>query len=164
MPELRLAEPDDLPFLRTMLYEAAFWRPGRTRPPLERALAEPRLARYLEGWRRPDDFGVVAVDAAKPIGATWARSFTAGAPGYGFVDETVPEVSLAVDPGHRGRGVGTALLRELLHQARDRGLARLSLSVERDNPSRRLYERLGFETIDPAADAWTMAIELDPAR
>src|SRR5262245_55631984 len=48
-------------------------------------------------------------------------------------------VDISLLPEHRGRGVGTALLRGVLDEG-----ARVSLHVEHTNPARRLYERLGF--------------------
>jgi ribosomal protein S18 acetylase RimI-like enzyme len=52
-------------------------------------------------------------------------------------------VDLSLLPAHRGAGVGTALLRSLQEEASLAGKP-LRLSVARDNPARRLYERLGF--------------------
>lgn len=49
--------------------------------------------------------------------------------------------SLAVDPGHRGRGLGAALIAAVTRRTR----LDLSLEVRLDNqPARALYERLGF--------------------
>ena len=45
----------------------------------------------------------------------------------------------------RRQGVGSALLKALIAQARRDGLRALSLSVELENPARRLYEKLGFK-------------------
>lgn len=159
MLELRPAAPTDLPLLRALLVEAAFWRPAGARPSLAQALADPQLARYVEGFGRTGDFGVVAVEKTRPVGAVWSRYFTAEAPGYGFVDETVPELTVAVDSGHRRQGLGAALLQEILRQARARGIARISLSVERDNPSLVLYERLGFRRSASVGNGWTMVAE-----
>jgi len=50
---------------------------------------------------------------------------------------------LYIDARFRGRGLGTAVLRELLAIARARQLP-LSLRVLKPNPARRLYQRLGF--------------------
>jgi ribosomal protein S18 acetylase RimI-like enzyme len=161
MLRLRTARRDDLQLLRALLFEAAFWRPNVLRPPLEQALADPELQRYVEGFSRPGDFGIVAEEGAKPLGAAWWRYFQAGAPGYGFVDESTPEVSAAVLPAYRGRGVGTALLRALEHEAREQGIKRLSLSVEGDNPAAALYKRLGFRPVGREGNALTMVIELD---
>jgi ribosomal protein S18 acetylase RimI-like enzyme len=61
----------------------------------------------------------------------------------------------------RGRGIGGALLTALCDAARREGAPALSLSVELDNPARRLYERLGFEALREAAGATTMRRHLD---
>lgn len=94
------------------------------------------------------------------MGAAWLRFFTGSDPGYGFVDDTTPEVSMGIRSQLRGRGIGTRLLDALLAQARQTGLETLSLSVERDNPARRLYERTGFLTVDDAGGAFTMLLRL----
>ncbi len=52
--------------------------------------------------------------------------------------------SLHVLPGHRGRGLGSALLRSTAAHVSSRGCGRLSLHVVEGNVrARRLYERLG---------------------
>jgi ribosomal protein S18 acetylase RimI-like enzyme len=53
-------------------------------------------------------------------------------------------MDIALAPAFRGRGIGTALLRELMDEASASGRS-LSIHVEMTNPARRLYERLGFE-------------------
>lgn len=59
-------------------------------------------------------------------------------------DIRIMDILLA--PGFRGRGVGAALLRGLIAEATASGRV-LSIHVERDNPARRLYERLGFTAV-----------------
>jgi ribosomal protein S18 acetylase RimI-like enzyme len=78
----------------------------------------------------------------------------------------VPEVSIAVLPGYRGKGVGTELLNALRHRADDQGIARLSLSVERDNAAYALYEHVGFRPVGRDEGAQTMVLVLarDRAR
>jgi ribosomal protein S18 acetylase RimI-like enzyme len=122
--------------------------------------SNPHNERYTEGWGRDGDAGVVALKAGEAVGAAWYRRFSAGDPGYGFIDEETPEVSIAVDLGHRGRGVGTALLVALCERAAHDGFAALSLSVERDNPALRMYERQGFIEVNGTDDACTMRIDL----
>lgn len=161
MLRLRTAQRDDIELLRALLFEAAHWRPNVVRPPLEQALADRELARYVESFGRRGDFGVVADEGAEPLGAARWRSFEAAAPGYGFVDEATPEVSIAVLPAHRGRGIGTALLEGLEREARDRHINRLSLSVERENPAAALYQRLGFRPLGRQRNALTMVIEIE---
>lgn len=159
MLRLRRAGPDDAAFLTEMLLEAAFWRPGAARPAAAQALADPHLRRYVEGWERPGDLGVVAEDLT-PVGAAWWRYFEPDAPGYGWAGPSVPELAMGVRPGERGRGIGTALLGALVGYARERHVPALSLSVERDNPAARLYERVGFRPRDEGPGAVTMVYEL----
>lgn len=153
---------DDADFLRAMVYEAAHWRPDGPRPPLVEALEREDLSKLLAEWGgRPGDTAVIAVarDGA-PVGAAWYRFWTRDDHSYGFVAEEVPELGIAVKPDWRGRGVGRGLLAELLRQARSHGIRAVSLSVEHDNPARRLYESAGFRKIGAAGHAWTMLAEL----
>jgi GNAT superfamily N-acetyltransferase len=159
MLRLRAARRDDLELLRALLVEAAFWRPEGARPSPGAALAQPELARYVDDFGRPGDLGLVAEEDGEPLGAIWWRHFDVRAPGYGFVDEATPEISVAVFPAHRGRGIGTALVEAIREEARELGITRLSLSVERDNPALALYERLGFRPVGGEGNALTMVSE-----
>ncbi|MEV6413959.1 hypothetical protein [Kribbella sp. NPDC051718] len=62
-----------------MLLEAYNWD-GQPRFTLEQLTAEDHAWRYVDGWPRPGDIGVVAEDG-QPIGAAWARLLTADRPG-----------------------------------------------------------------------------------
>lgn len=159
---VRRAVTTDLPFLAEMGWYAANWRPGADPPPADDVLlAEDRLGRYLAAWGRPGDGGVVAVDdRLLPLGAAWYRLFSRDEPGYGFVSEAIPELSIGVRPAARRAGVGTALLTALVALARAEEHPALSLSVEPDNPARSLYERLGFRRVGAEGGAWTMLLEL----
>lgn len=56
--------------------------------------------------------------------------------------------TIAVAAGARGRGIGRALLAELLAEAGRRGVRELFLEVRADNPvARGLYESVGFREI-----------------
>ena len=57
-------------------------------------------------------------------------------------------VDIAFLPEHRGKGLGSALLRDLLEEAGRAGKA-TTIHVEKLNPARTLYRRLGFV---PAGD------------
>jgi ribosomal protein S18 acetylase RimI-like enzyme len=152
---------DDSPLLVEMLAEAVNWNP--TRQPLSTAevLAHPHFMHYIEAWPRPDDFGRVAEDERSVwLGAAWCRYFTAANPGYGFVDASIPELTIGVVASARGRGVGAALLSALLDEATRRGSSAVSLSVEKENPAARLYERHGFAIVRDDRDAWTMKVDL----
>ena len=157
---IRPAAKDDVEFLKTMLYEAARWNPDWPREPIEEVLEEPTLRRYHEGWGRAGDGGAVAELDDLPVGAAWYRVFTADEPGYGFVDEKIPELSIAVVPLHRRKGIGHALLHSCMVQAREEGFQALSLSVAVHNRSRMMYQRAGFEKVAEEGDHWTMVANL----
>jgi ribosomal protein S18 acetylase RimI-like enzyme len=60
-------------------------------------------------------------------------------------DESYYVCGMAVDEGHRGKGVGTALLDEAERTCRQMGFKKLSLIVfEQNVKARRLYERVGY--------------------
>ena len=148
---LRRGGAQDLRFLRDMLHHAYYWRervPGSL------------VSRYVRGWGRPGDTAVIALESGFPVGAAWFRVFRAVEPGYGFVDESTPELAIAVVPSKRGHGIGDELLGALIQKAQAGGYGRLSLSVEPGNPARKLYERHGFAVVDEGAEAWTMVAEL----
>jgi len=102
------------------------------------------------------DFGLVAERGGEPIGAVWAQFLPASDPGYGFLDESTPEISLWVRQDSRGTGIGGCLLERLQQQAIDRGCVRLSLSVEDGNHARQLYMSRGFAQADEPEDAGVM--------
>src|SRR5206468_11001958 len=83
--------------------------------------AEIPLSRYVENWGRPGDVALIATEGGHPIGAAWFRLFGKPAPGYGFVDEATPELTVAVVPSRRKHGVGKELVDELLLRAAAEG-------------------------------------------
>ncbi|GAA3013800.1 GNAT family N-acetyltransferase [Streptosporangium longisporum] len=158
---LRAATAGDADFLTDMLVAAVNWDPAREAVGRDRVLADHRTAHYVEGWPRPGDLGVVAVEAGgRPVGAAWLRLFGPDDPGYGFVSGDVPELSVGVLPSWRGRGVGRALVGEVARRAAEAGLTRICLSVERANRARRLYAAEGFTTVGSGPDSDTMVMVL----
>lgn len=151
---IRKASGRDAPFLRDMVKHAYYWRWA------EPATADVPASRYVEGWPRPGDRGLILIDESFPVGAAWYRLFTAERPGYGFVDERTPELTIAVVPSRRGRGFGAELLTALLEQAREDGYSSVSLSVEKDNPAVKLYERFGFGSVKEMGSTAVMRADL----
>lgn len=60
--------------------------------------------------------------------------------------EEIRIVDISLLPAFRGRGLGRALLAELMDEATEAG-RRLSIHVERENRALGLYERLGFSAV-----------------
>ncbi len=111
-------------------------------------LSGPPTARYIAGWPRESDLGVIAEAGGEPVGAAWVRFFPADDPAYGFVSSDVPELTIGVAAAWRGRGVGRDLLRAIAALAAGAGIARISLSVERKNFAHGLYLSEGFAVVD----------------
>jgi len=80
------------------------------------------------------------------------RFFEQNDPGYGFVDEQTPELSIGVLDGFRGRGIG----RMLMQAAMDAADGALSLSVEDGNGAIRLYKEFGFVPVGRVGGSTTM--------
>ena len=158
---LRPLRADDEPFLWTMLYHALHVPPGADPPPSE-VVRQPEVARYVSGWmERPGDVGFAAEVDGQPVGAAWLRRWPPGDRGFGYLSEDTPELSMALVPGHRGRGIGTALLRRLLAEAA-RDSRAVSLSVSASNPALRLYERFGFAVVGSPEGGSSTMVKLLP--
>lgn len=157
---LREARATDARFLSDMLVEAANWHPTRIRPRVQ-VLADPGRRRYIEGWGRPGDDGVIAEDEnGSPVGACWFRVFPPDAAGLGFVAHNVPELVLGVVGIWRAQGIGRQLLRAAIGRATAAGYQRISLSVERGNFAQRLYVSEGFGVVEVRGDSEVMTRSL----
>lgn len=153
---LREARADDAEFLTDMLIESFNWT-GEPHLDRSQVMGNPDVAHYVEGWPRPGDVGVVALDDdGKRIGAAWVRLLSAADPGYGYIDDETPEITVAMDRAHRGKGLGRALVEALLDAAADHAYRRVSLSVEDGNPAAALLHDLGFEEVGSTDGSTTM--------
>jgi ribosomal protein S18 acetylase RimI-like enzyme len=100
----------------------------------------------------PDADRLVLVHAGQDAG----RLYIERAPNrHGIID-------IAFLPEHRGRGLGTALLRDLLDEAAGAGKP-VSIHVEKFNPAMRLYDRLGFKTEEEGSVYHLMRWDAAPA-
>ena len=160
MLRIRELESADADFLGVMLYEAVYWNPAKERLPAEFVLAHPALTIFHAGWGRPGDTGLVAEVDDYPTGVVWYRLFTEAEHGQGFVDEATPELAISVADGHRGQGIGGALMEAIHDRARAEGFERISLSVDADNPAKRLYARLGYVEYEAGDDLGRMILTL----
>ena len=161
MTTYRRATVADRPLLRAATLGNLNWVGDRfTEGDLD---STPAFAHYFREWPGDSDFGFVAEADGQDVGAVWVVQLTATDPGYGYVADDVPELSIWVADDHRGRGVGGALVDLVVRAARERGLRAISLSVEEGNPARRLYERAGFVPVADAAEG-TLCLTLGAGR
>ena len=146
----------DVPFMRSMLTHAYNWRVTNFETDIP-------LSRYVDGWGRKGDTALIAIDEGHRLGAGRYRLFRAGAPGYGFIDEQTPELTIAVVPGRRGEGIGQELLHALVERAQADGYPARSASMERSHPEVHIFEREDFETVSESEQTLTMQRAFAPA-
>ena len=134
---LRPVEPDDREFLyrvyastRTEELAVVPWDDAQ-----KDAFLRAQFAAQDAFWRKTygdASFDIVVVDG-EPAGRLYLRRG----------DSEIRIVDIALLPEHRGKGVGTRLLRDVIAEG-----MRVTIHVERMNPALRLYERLGFEVAE----------------
>ena len=143
----------DQQILWDMLYQALQTSEGA---PSRDILKQPEYARYVEGWGRPGDTGFVVSDkgSKEVLGAVWCRLPSAGDKRSADQTESIPELAFAVKPGQRKRGLGAALMTQLVkanpHQSA------ISIRASANNPAVRLYERFGFQIVSDTGGTVTM--------
>ena len=147
---------DEYDLLKNFLYEAIFIPEGETPP--ERSIIElPELALYYEDFGKGTaDYCIIADDDGLVAGAAWTRIMD----DYGHVDDETPSPAMSVLKDHRGQGIGTHLLRELISLLSEKGYKRLSLSVQKANYAVRMYDRAGFRTVLENDDEYIMVCDL----
>jgi ribosomal protein S18 acetylase RimI-like enzyme len=157
----RLASLADAIFLREMVWEAASPVGRGERQTMEQTLENPRVVSFVEGWGRPGDHGIITENNLAPVGAAWFRIFPDDDVEGGFVGGETPELLIALVPEHRGKGVGSILLRALLEKAREEGMPAIGLNVMRGNlPAVALFRRYGFQVRRDAEGILTMQLAL----
>ena len=98
------------------------------------------LAKKLVRIEQGKEVSVVAEVEGKVVGNSEAL--------LGAFDDIAAHgtVGIAVRRGHRGMGIGTEMMKELIHQSRELGVRTLQLEVLSTNPrAASLYEGVGFE-------------------
>jgi ribosomal protein S18 acetylase RimI-like enzyme len=166
MPEVTIREiaPRDYPLLEEFLYLAVH-QADPLRPIPRSVLLEPRVRNYIEDFgSRLHDRGLVAEADGRVVGAAWARVLAGDPPGYGYVDDSTPELAISLLPEYRNRGIGTRMMRDLIRLLTECGYARTSLSVDKGNCAARIYENLGFEVVAEHDDDQLMILPLSSSK
>jgi ribosomal protein S18 acetylase RimI-like enzyme len=151
---IRPLTASDEPLLWDMLYQALQTSEGAVSRDV---LRQPEYARYVEGWGRAGDTGFVVSDkgTAEVLGSVWYRIPAPEAKGN---SESTPELAFAVKPGQRKRGLGAALLTQLV-KANPHHSA-ISIRASANNPAVRLYERFGFKIVSESGGILIMRREV----
>ena len=154
MPDYTIREmnPSEYPLLENFLYEAIFQRDETNLLP-KTVINDPSLKIYIADFgKKPHDYCVCADVAGEIIGAAWVRIIN----GFGHLDGDTPEFAISLYKEYRSRGIGTALMKEMLALLARKGYRRTSLAVQKDNYALRMYERLGFQRVDENAEEYIM--------
>jgi ribosomal protein S18 acetylase RimI-like enzyme len=92
----------------------------------------------------------------KVVGAVWTRIMN----DYGHVDDETPSFAISLYKEYRGKGIGTEMMRQMLLLLKTHGYEKASLSVQKANYAVKMYEKVGFKTIEENDEEYFMVCEL----
>lgn len=153
---IRKLRSDETELLKGFLYEAIFIPEGME-PPDRSIITQPELALYYNDFGKgsADNCLVADVDG-KVVGAVWTRLMS----DYGHVDDDTPSFAISLYKEYRGRGIGTDMMRRMLELLKEQGYKRASLSAQQANYAVKMYEKVGFHTVDENDEEYIMVCEL----
>ena len=142
---------DNTDYMMAIMTEAfdPHWGEAWTRRQLSASLALPSIFYRLIGA----DGGLTDSTAAP----AWRAGFTPV--GFTLTRHIRGEEELlliAVQPAHRGRGLGRKLMEQLKHDARSRGAAKMFLEMRSNNPAERLYRSCGYVPVGKRKDYYRL--------
>lgn len=145
---LRPAKPDDETFLyelyaSTRAEEMAAWGWNQAQQQAFLNLQFRGQQAHYAQYPNPDH--KLILEDERPIGRLFLSR----------LQDEIRLVDIALLPGHRGRGLGSALIKELFEEAAHNGKA-VRLHVAKFNRARELYLRLGFQVIGDAQSHYLM--------
>lgn len=154
--QIREIHPSETDFLKEMLYEALYVREEQA--PFPKTIVDTApLLKYVAHWGTQEhDLALVALHKEALVGAIWGRILKPPQTGYGFVNHTTPEITMAIKADYRNQGLGSQLIEELEQHYLKKGISTLSLSVDKQNTARMFYEQKGYRFFAEAGTAVTL--------
>lgn len=136
--------------LADFLFEAIYIPEG-VEPPPRSIIASPELQLYIQRFGDlDDDKGMVVEFGGKIVGAAWVRIME----DYGHIDNETPSLAISLYQEYRGLGIGTELLKALLHLLQNNGYKRVSLAVQKSNYALKMYQNVGFEIVNESDEEY----------
>ena len=79
---------------------------------------------------------------------------------YGHIDDETPSFAISLLKEYRNYGIGTELMKTMLHELRDCGYKQSSLAVQKQNYAVRMYKKVGFQIVDENEEEYIMVCRL----
>lgn len=153
---IRKMQQSEYPLLENFLYEAIFI-PNGVEPPQKSIIYHPELQVYIsEFGTSKHDIALVADVNGEIVGAVWVRIMN----DYGHIDDKTPSFAISLYKEYRGKGIGTALMKEMLTTLKEHGYEQASLSVQKANFAAKMYQKLGFQIIEENEEEFLMLKKL----
>ena len=153
---IRSLRKDETELLKDFLYEAIFI-PDGVEPPERDIIETTELRVYTDDFgNRKGDNCLVADFGGKVVGAVWTRIMN----DYGHVDDDTPSFAISLYKEYRSQGIGSQLMVKMLELLKRQGYERASLAVQKANYAVKMYENVGFKTVDENAEEYIMVCEL----
>ena len=154
---IREMQRAEYPLLEKFLYEAIFI-PNGVEPPAKSIIYRPELQVYIsEFGTSQHDISLVSDINGEVVGAVWVRIMN----DYGHIDDKTPSFAISVYKEYRGKGIGTALMKEMLTILKMRGYEQASLSVQKANFAAKMYRKLGFQVVNENEEEFLMLKKLN---
>lgn len=152
---IREIKKEEYPILSDFLYEAIFIPEGMEKP-LKTIIGQPELQVYIADFGKADDWCLVAEVKGKIVGVVWVRIMN----DYGHIDDETPSLAISLYDEYRHLGIGTALMKAILHLLKEKGYKQTSLSVWKENYAVNMYQKIGFKVVSETEEEYIMVCEL----
>ena len=119
---IREIKEEEYPILSDFLYEAIFIPESMEKPP-KAIIEQSELQVYIADFGKEDDWCLVAEVKGKIVGAVWGRIMN----DYGHIDDETPSLAISLYGEYRHLGIGTALMKAILHLLKEKGYKQTSL-------------------------------------
>ena len=152
---IREIKEEEYPILSDFLSEAIFIPESMEKPP--KAIIEQSVLQvYIADFGKEDDWCLVAEVKGKIVGAVWGRIMN----DYGHIDDETPSLAISLYGEYRHLGIGTALMKAILHLLKEKGYKQTSLSVQKENYAVNMYQKIGFKVVSETEEEYIMVCEL----
>ncbi len=156
MSTIRELKQTEYAVLEDFLYEAIFIPKGVEAPPRE-IIYQPELQVYIaEFGTKKGDIALAVEENGIIVGAVWVRIMN----DYGHIDDETPSFAISLYKEYRNKGIGTALMKEMLIRLKKEGYKQASLAVQKKNYAVKMYEKVGFEIYDENDEEYIMLCKL----